>query len=238
MSTPSTQPSQSRKRPRTPKTDRITKALSRLPDNAIPQSRTVKLRYAEWIALNVPATGLTSSYEFRASDLYDPNFTGTGHQPMGFDQMISLYNHFTVLGSKIKVTQAMYASGTLAVPPVVGLKLADTTGTTSGLDISNVIEQGTKNQYMQFGYSTNQSSNWKGIRLTGVYDASKFFRRPQKVLIGDKDFSGSASSSPSENAFWSIWATGLGGNDPAEVQMLVEIEYLAVFTEPKSIAQS
>lgn len=53
---------------------------------------------------------LASTYVLRANDLYDPDFTNTGHQARGFDQIIAMFRNFCVLGSKI-VTYWGYGQG-------------------------------------------------------------------------------------------------------------------------------
>jgi hypothetical protein len=35
-------------------------------------------------------------HHFRTTAVYDPDYTGTGHQPYGFDQHSRLYNHYIV----------------------------------------------------------------------------------------------------------------------------------------------
>jgi len=61
----------------------------------------VKHRYVENVAVT-STTGSVSAYKWRANGMYDPNFTGTGHQPMYFDVCASVYNHFTVIKSYAK----------------------------------------------------------------------------------------------------------------------------------------
>ena len=59
---------------------------------AFPQSISTKLRYVEKI--NMGSIGASSNVvqnQFIANGAYDPNFTGTGHQPRGFDQ----FNEYT-----------------------------------------------------------------------------------------------------------------------------------------------
>ncbi len=40
---------------------------------------------------------------YSANGLYDPDVTGIGHQPRGFDQIKTMYDHYHVLQSKITV---------------------------------------------------------------------------------------------------------------------------------------
>ncbi len=55
--------------------------------------------------LNLAGTaGVLARYVFSANGAYDPNITGTGHQMMGFDQMMLFYEQAVVVRSKIQVT--------------------------------------------------------------------------------------------------------------------------------------
>jgi hypothetical protein len=68
----------------------------------IPDSTYVKLKYNE-ILSRLPAN-IIDSYVYRWNSLYDPNYTGVGGQPTGFDQWATLYNNYEVVASSIKVT--------------------------------------------------------------------------------------------------------------------------------------
>lgn len=48
--------------------------------------------------------GALAIYVYTTNGLYDPNTTGIGHQPTGFDQLMALYNEYVVIGSTIKVS--------------------------------------------------------------------------------------------------------------------------------------
>ncbi len=71
----------------------------------IPDQRVCRLRYCEFVKLDATALGsaVAVQHTFNANSVYDPNQTTTGHQPMGYDEMASQYNHYVVLGSKITV---------------------------------------------------------------------------------------------------------------------------------------
>jgi len=55
--------------------------------------------------------GVLEERVFCGNSLYDPDTTGTGHQPMNYDEMMLLYNRYYVAGSKIKVTVFVSGSG-------------------------------------------------------------------------------------------------------------------------------
>lgn len=69
----------------------------------LPTKYTTKLVYSEEIAINAGA-GTTGQYVFSMNGMWDPDISGVGHQPRGFDQLLAMYDHFVVIGSKITVT--------------------------------------------------------------------------------------------------------------------------------------
>lgn len=91
-----------------------TVSLYKSPISPVPQTKRCTLRYAEANVSLDPSATIPAEYFFRANDLYDPNYTGTGHQPLGFDQWMNLYGKFTVVNSKITVKWTNGADATTA----------------------------------------------------------------------------------------------------------------------------
>lgn len=54
---------------------------------AYPPRKTVDLAYADVFTLTEAAAGAGVTQIMRTGDVYDPDFTGLGHQPMYFDQL-------------------------------------------------------------------------------------------------------------------------------------------------------
>lgn len=76
----------------------ITKALGRpIPafTGPLQQWIPIKLQYSELLTLTISG-GSSSDYSFNMNSLFDPNRTGTGHQPRGFDQLTPLYNRYCI----------------------------------------------------------------------------------------------------------------------------------------------
>lgn len=65
-----------------------------------PDIANTRLQYNDVISL----TGTTAQYTFRANSLFDPDFSGTGHQPTYFDQYIATYERYRVLACSISVS--------------------------------------------------------------------------------------------------------------------------------------
>jgi len=72
-------------------------------DYGFPDRMKTKLQYQDVVQLSASA-GSPAIWQFRMNSLYDPDLTGTGHQPQWFDQLSAVYNNYKVLGSKITCT--------------------------------------------------------------------------------------------------------------------------------------
>ena len=57
--------------------------------------------YNELVPLTPSAT--PANYVFRGNSIFDPNFTGTGHQPMFHDPYSNIYDRYYVTSSTIRV---------------------------------------------------------------------------------------------------------------------------------------
>lgn len=70
-----------------------------------PTTYKCKLKYVESVVLYTGTAGIMGTEQvFRLNSLYDPNFTGTGHQPYGYDQLNGIYKKYMVSGVHIRVT--------------------------------------------------------------------------------------------------------------------------------------
>lgn len=159
---------------------------------------------------------------YRANGLYDPDVSGTGHQPRGFDEIMPLYDHFIVLSSKIKVRFV----GTGNVPFAAGVALRDTVTIPA---TTNNYQEGSLCKWTTLSESDDNRSVTLGSNI------SKFL----SLKYNDDALRGTASTSPIEQAYWHVWAGALdGASDPATVTFNSVIEYKCMFIEPKVPTQS
>lgn len=178
----------------------------------------------------IAATGTASNaHVFTANGMYDPNITGTGHQPMGFDQLMQLYEHYTVTNAKITVSFVNTTSGESGY---VGIAIfPDATVETSP---SKLVENGMiKRAYLAkaSGDSKSQQTLTMSTRIARVNG------RPESI-VGDDLFRGDVSTNPTEQSYFHVFIYNIDTVNTITARADVLIEYDAVFTEPKKLSQS
>ncbi len=69
-----------------------------------PLRYNAKLTYSQWGSYgNGVATTYGTENVFRLNSLFDPDLTGVGHQPYGFDQLATLYREYKVMGVTVRI---------------------------------------------------------------------------------------------------------------------------------------
>ena len=190
-----------------------------------PARTTRHLRYSTFVTLTVSSVGTVAGHVFSANGLYDPDNTGAGHQPMGFDQMMSFYNHYHCRSSRINVL----FRNTSGVP--VDVALALTAGTTITTNADTVLEFGLLNK------ETLETKNVSGSVKQLTESVSVKHYEGVDDVMDVTELSGTISTNPSEQVHYQIlcWdPQNVGGSVLAEVI----IEYVATFSEPRILTPS
>lgn len=78
------------------------------------------MKYNEELSFTSILSGSMDQYQMRLNSLFDPNYTGTGHQPFGFDQLTALYSRYRVYKCKWQITAEANDRFQMAVLPVNG----------------------------------------------------------------------------------------------------------------------
>lgn len=196
----------------------------------MPKVRRAKLRYCETITIPFQSIGTFQSYVFAAGNAYDPNLSGIGHQPMGWDQWTQYYNHYVVTGSKITAKCYTTKAQSTSRPTVVGLYLADDT-TIPFSDITPVVEA-------KKGTVRVMNANQVSSTISSYYSAKKFFN-----ITDIKDnytrLGAPVTTGPTEQAYFVFYHAPLVlGEESQEFTVMFTLEYVIEFSEPKDIPQS
>jgi len=220
---------------------------------AFPQSIATKLRYVEKIDMGSLSNQNVSINQFIANGAYDPNFTGVGHQPRGFDQFMTGYETYTVTGSKMSVNFVYDAYQGPSSEALAGQMIQP--GATDAADSLNAasavicgvhkgmvaLEAGTNEDQME-----KERTQWKVMTPNGAPVtlstnlAVKDFFGVQGTPVGQDGYTGSAAANPTNKCYYMVW---VGRTNPynqaiCRVQAYVTIEYDITFSEPKTLTQS
>lgn len=197
--------------------------------------RFARLRYVT--ILDPDTLGAASShYIWRLNSCYDPNVTGTGHQPYGFDQMMQFFTRFIVFRSKMtiemnNIPQDGYGSG------LWGITVQDSSQTVPGSDFeANAEKPYTKYRLMPVGQYSNNGPQ----KISYKFDTARFYGVTQQAIMADPAYSGTAAADTSRQAYGIYWG---GATDPDEdvypqVTAVCTITYDVYFYQPVKLGQS
>lgn len=207
--------------------------INRAQKKVIPQSTNVKLKYAESFAVASPIPQLLN---FRIGSLYDPDYTGVGHQPMGFDQWSAFYDRYRVNAIKMRVT---IVNGYDILKPSQCLiaaiwpnydRTASTLGLTRLMELPNV-------SYQFIAAETGGGSDT--IRTIEFYTKiNDFFGISPAEYRAEESYAGTSTTSPIKDGLLGVQSQGFVGTNAAEYWMFINITYYATFYQPKTLVQS
>lgn len=191
-----------------------------------PAKVTATLKYVERVTLTNAAPSAPQTHNFSCNSLYDPNASGSGHQPLYFDQLMALYDQYCVILSRIKLT----FTNTGTVPCYAMCYINDDTTVTPS-SYTDISEQ-TGAKHMVLG-ARDSGSATRSFKLW--WGATKWFG---KSPLSKDSIIGSVSASPTEQVYFTLATQPIDVTTVETVYVDVELEYVAVFTELKDIASS
>lgn len=187
----------------------------------IPSRFITKMKYSE--AFNL--TAISPNVIMNLNSIYDPNRSGIGHQPMGFDQMATLYNRYRVIGCSFVI------NGYCASDPVriAAIPTNDLGITFSG--VSHMIES----PRCRFVVQNPQA----GARyLKGKVYMPALAGRTAEQYMSDDRYQADVTTSPAELLLLNISAATLVDSYPNATSLTVTLEYTVEFFDVKQLNQS
>lgn len=206
---------------------RVTSTL--IPRTPFPDLRCVRHVYNQTVSIPAAAgAGLTSYYNLRANGMYDPDFTGVGHQPLYYDEMASMYNSYTVMRAYV-VVRIEPTSGSS-----IYLGIIQDDDLTVAADPTKVMEQ--------YGGTISLPSNRNNtLILRKRYDAAKKHHTTTKAILADNDQKISSLANPPGGVvqYFNVWAAPLNsGATLSATRFNFTIYYDAVWRDRREAIQS
>ncbi len=195
--------------------------------SGMPKTRRARLRYADTISLT-STFGAIGQHHFVANACHDPDVTGTGHQPMGWDNWKALYNHYVVVGSKITVK--IMAGDGVSTPDaaIQGCFLND--NTTLPYTTADGYIESKKGSYRTLSFDR------KTLTYHTNYSAKNFFNLSD-IKDNVNRIGADIASNPTETANFSLYFFDLTGST-STIRCMIVIDYIVDFSEPIDMLQS
>lgn len=173
---------------------RVASAARPLRGTTAPSTISVRLKYTDQYTIGAVAI---SSRTFAFNDLYDPNVSGVGAQPAGFDQWSAFYSRFYVSSCDVVLTFV----NVTAVNPVEVVLYPSQNGTILTTTLDAAAQPYAKHAI------TSGSVSSSCITLRGRFSSPLTVGR----ILSDTTYTGSSAASPSVKLYANIIIGSLDG---------------------------
>jgi len=193
--------------------------------SGFPDQLKIKLKYSELLVLT-SLVGAVTSNAFRMNSIFDPNQTGTGHQPYAFDQWAAMYSKYCVLGSKLTATFTQ--SGNTGGPWDVGV-IGDGDASIASLPSTNRETADSDTKVLAVSTGSNNV-----IKCSTTYSPWKRLG----LAYTDDTVQGATTSNPTQPWYGVVWCADMVGPASSNVFCKVDMEFTVLFTRPINNAGS
>lgn len=194
-----------------------------------PPEMRVTLKYVDTFALD-PAAGSLAAYQFDLRNMYDPNVTGTGHQPSNFDRWTTIYNAWTVTRTRVRLIN-VYNSTSAVQPGTWGYLVSKSGSQVTGFSSLETLLEEPYVKYAQVGSGLSQTTPFPGALSATIPSAP--WLGVSDLLLRGPDYAGSGAAGPTETFYLEAFLGAINGNDPGSSPFRIELEFDAVFFMPK-----
>jgi len=189
-----------------------------------PNQLVTKMRYHS-NQLLTSSSGTIGKYVFSCNDIYDPDTTGTGHQPLYHDTFQAIYDHYSVISSTITVTYVNNQSWAA----VIGLLIDDDATTSTNVDTLCEQNNGVHHFLPSLTGALSAHTHTFHFDCLKVLGIDPYKTQSYKTAFG---------ASPTEISNYLCWSIPFDGTSSGSLPIDVTIDYLVLCSELKTPTQS
>lgn len=197
------------------------------PGFIVPDELRVKLRYTERITM-ASAAGIPASYLYVGNGPFDPNSTGAGLQPEGFDEWSTLYSKQRTIGSRMKI-RGITTSSTLSFEELVLAPLVNTISVIT--DINNL-------KSAKYAKTAIVATNVAPPTITSTASTAQTVGISEEAVEADIAYASNTTALPNLPWYWQIAMQPVDQTSSVTLIVYVEIDYDMVFYTRKALALS
>lgn len=199
-------------------------------DFGFPDRLKTKLQYQDVVQLAASA-GSPAVWQFRMNSLFDPDYSGTGHQPQWYDQLSAVYSNYKVLGSKITCVFIPNNINDTELndkgPYICGITTVAGTTSFSAASYPALLEDGNS----VHGIIVDKQGGSNKVTLSNTFSPM----RDLGLDPNSTDLRVPTGSNPSTNAavYANVWALDMTEAASQDVVVKVQIEFVCEFSVRK-----
>lgn len=197
-----------------------TTAVIGRPGSFISNKAITCLKYNERFTINLTG-GTPADYQFRLNSLFDPNLTGTGHQPYGFDQLTVLYNRYRVFKTKYVIKMISGTTGNFETTIVCN-------NSATSITTPDLAPESNNSKYKQWNY-------YNPITISGVINLPRLNGETSAQYKANENTQSQIGANPGEVLNMHIVNTADTGSSVIADVMLC---FYAEFFDPIQLPQS
>lgn len=192
----------------------------------MPVSQRHTLAFADRRQLTEPTVGAGVNYTYTLNGLFDPNITGTGAQPVGFDPMMAMFQAYRVMAVRVQLTIVNRSQNSLTC----GYSVNQTNALPSTL-LAWLVDP--KSASFTMG---GQSGGHNMKIIDRTFKPWQMLGIPKTQYASARDYTGSALGNPPISVYMIFWASGTTAI--ADVDLVCKISYVTQFLNPLLQASS
>lgn len=204
-----------RKRRSRPTTTRIRQVGVSIPDRV-----RVKLVYTQ-LTLMSSTTGSIVDQIFSLNSPFDPDFSGTGTQPLLYDQWAAWYGYYRCFGSSIRITAVNNSSLANAQPTDVCLVPSAASTSFNASDADTIQQQPYARRRTFYTRTT----------LKSYMGSSKIWGEKRQRIMVDSQYEAAVTTNPAIRSYWHLcyWPTNRSSSQTGYIE--VRIVYYVEFSQ-------
>lgn len=181
----------------------------------------VRLKYDEAFS----SDGTVLDYKWNLNSLFDPNKTGTGHQPYGFDTYATLYNRYRVFKVKA-IIKACCSSGVYKITALANNNVSTESSASLAAEKPGAI--------------TKTLEVSRGATIVRTYNLPRLNGSTSAAYKSDDRFQALCSASPTETIILHLVHSTMTDGTPGSGAVAYNVTFIfyAEFFDPSDIAQS
>lgn len=199
-------------------------SICKVPGLVVPDKTLVKLKYTDRVNMGITSPAVIAIQQYSGNSAFDPNYTGVGGQPNGFDQWATFYRKYCIMASKFKVkliplgTTAPTSAMEVVVVPVPSTAIP--TGASTNI---NVLRQQKYACWNVFGQGMDLP------RCETYMETGKLYGKSKDAIKAEDNFNALTTADPATEWTWILATAPVDGISTTPCYAYIEIVYYAMF---------